>query len=132
MPLKKYLTLPAVAVFAGLCAASLACEVMRVHADAALFHAHQARWDCLARESAKVPRCRELAKRKPEDADYCEEAVSSCTASGTYADVDNSVERYFMWLRLAGLLRAALLVATFGSLAWIGIVRPIRRRLRSR
>jgi hypothetical protein len=105
--------------------------VFGVIGEAAALQSHQVRWDCLAKESGKVPRCRELAKLKPDDADYCEEAVSSCKAQGVYENLHEADERLSVWGELSHVLRLALLAATFGSLTWVGIVQPIRRMLRS-
>ena len=97
-----------VAVFVVLCAASLTAEVMRVRTAASDIQSHQARWNCLALESGKVPRCVELAKRRPEDADYCEEAVSKCTALGMYRESADADQRHLMWDRLGAWLRVLL------------------------
>jgi hypothetical protein len=118
-----------IAVFAVLCAASLSAEVMRVRTAASDIRSHQARWNCLALESGKVPRCVELAKRRPEDADYCEEAVSRCTALGINGKPADADQRHLLWARLGAWLRVLLVVAALGLLARMSIVRFARRRL---
>lgn len=102
---------------------------MLIQTDEALIQSHQARWDCWSGESSKVPRCNELAKLKPDDADYCEEAVSACRARGMYENITNVEARYSIWHGLAVALRLVWLLAVLGSLVWVGLVRPIRRRL---
>jgi len=130
---RKLLARPAFVLVIGLCTASLACEVMRLQADATLLRSLQARWDCLAHETAQVPRCVALARLGPhDDADFCDEAVLRCRALGTYAQADEAVARYFMWLRVAIAMRISLFAGLVGSLAWMAIVKPIRRRLGTR
>ena len=128
----KTLQRPPVAFAVVLCSASLLCEVMHVRADAAIIEAHQARWDCLAQEKAKVTRCVALTKTGPlDDADFCEEAVARCKAKGTYEEASKADEREARWFRFRAWLRMAVLVAAVGSLVWVGIIQPIRRRLRT-
>lgn len=129
MALKPHLKPLAGAVFVVLCVASLVAEVMRARTAVSDIQSHQARWDCLAQESGKVPRCVELAKRQPEDANYCEEAVSKCAARGAYKDAADADQRHLLWNRLAAWLRVALAVAASGTLARVWIVSPARRRL---
>jgi hypothetical protein len=128
MHLEKTFKRPSVVLLVGLCATSLVCEVMRIQSGGTALIAHQAHWDCLARETAQVPRCMSLTKLGPrDDADFCEEAVARCKASRTYDDVDRADARYDMWFRLTVWLRLTLFAGAIGSLAWIGIVKPIRR-----
>lgn len=98
-------------------------------AVAALVQAHQARWDCWAEESSKVARCNELAKLRPTDADYCEEAVSACRVRNMYKNVADAEAHHALWQKLALSVRLAWLAAVLGSLVWIGLVRPVRRWL---
>lgn len=72
-----------------------------------------------------------LAKLGPrDDANFCEEAVARCKASRTYDDVDNADARYDTWFRFAIWLRLTFFAGVVGWLAWVGIVQPIRRKLR--
>jgi len=118
-----------IVVFVVLCMASLTAEVMRVRASALDMQSHQARWNCLALESGKVPRCVELAKRRPEDANYCEEAVSKCTALGMYRESADADQRQLMWDRLSAWLRVLILLAALGLLGRVLILKLARRRL---
>jgi hypothetical protein len=127
-PTRHLLPLP-IAVFVVLCVASLTAEVMRVRTAAADIQSHQARWNCLALESGKVPRCVELARRKPEDANYCEEAVSMCTGLGIYRESADANQRHLMWDRLGAWLRVVLLLAALGLLGRVLILKLARRRL---
>ncbi len=129
MALTRHLKALPIAAFVVLCVASLTAEVMRVRTAASDIQSHQARWNCLALESGKVPRCVELAKRRPEDADYCEEAVSKCTALGTYKESADADQRHLMWDRLGAWLRVLLVPAALGVLAWALLVNRARRRL---
>ena len=132
MHLEKTIKRPSAVLLAGLCTASLVCEAMRVHTSETALQAHQARWDCLARETAKVPRCMNLIKLGPrDDADFCEEAVARCKASRTYEAVDSADARYDVWFRLAVWLRLTLFAGVVGWLAWVGIVQPVRRKLQT-
>ena len=132
MQLEKIIKRPSVILLAGLCTASLLCEAMRVHVGGTVLRAHQARWDCLARETGEVPRCVNLTKRGPrDDANFCEEAVSRCKASRAYDDVENAEARYDTWYRLAVWQRLTLFAGLVGWLAWVGIVQPIRRKLQT-
>lgn len=132
MQLENTIKRPSVILLAGLCAASLVSEAMRVHAGETSLRAHQARWDCLARETGEVPRCVNLTKLGPrDDANFCEEAVARCKASRTYDDVDNAEARYDTWFRLAVWLRLTLFAGVVGWLVWVGIVQPIRRKLQA-
>ena len=132
MRLTSLLKRPAFVLALSLCAASLVCEAMLAHAERATLAAHQARWNCLAEETAKVPRCVALTKLGPrEDADFCGEAVVRCRARGFEDDMADAYGRRNLWFGMAIKLRIALFAAAVGSLAWVGIVRPIRWRLRS-
>ena len=123
---------PLAILLACLCTASLVCEAMRAQAGGAVQKAHQARWDCLSRETAKVSRCVESIKQGPrDDADFCEEAVARCKANGTYGDADQADARYDVWLRLSRWLRVVLIAGAIAWLAWSGIVQPIRRKRRT-
>lgn len=129
MALTRHLLPLPIAVFVVLCVASLTAEVMRVRTAASDIQSHQARWNCLALESGKVPRCVELAKRRPEDANYCEEAVSKCTALGMYRESADADQRHLMWDRLGAWLRVLLVLAALGLLGRILILKLARRRL---
>ena len=109
--------------------ASLTAEVMRVRTAASDIQSHQARWNCLALESGKVPRCVELAKRRPEAANYCEEAVSKCTALGMYSESADADQRQLMWDRLGAWLRVLLFLGALGLLGRVLILKLVRRRL---
>ena len=115
----------------GLCCASALVELMSLRAEDAVLESHQKRWDCWAEQSHRVPRCVELAKLNPEDADYCSEAVSACKASGAYDAVVDAEARQFSWRKLGAAVRLLWLVATFSFLVWVALVQPIRRLLRS-
>lgn len=127
MPLLNYLKRPFVVAAVVLCCASLLCEVRLRLAVDALIQAHQARWNCWTEESSKVARCNELAKLKPTDANYCEEAVSACKARGMYENVADAEAHHSLWQRLAASARLAWLAAILGALIWVGLVRPVRR-----
>jgi hypothetical protein len=100
---------------------------MLAQAENEAIQSHQARWDCLAQESSKVPRCRQLARLGPDDADYCDEAVTVCKTKGVYGKTAQADERLSMWHNLAGLVRLAVFASVVCSLVWFGLVRPIRR-----
>jgi hypothetical protein len=129
MALTRHLMRLPIAVLIVLCVASLTAEVMRVRTATSDIRSHQARWNCLALESDKVPRCVELAKRRPEDANYCEEAVSKCAALGMYRESANADQRHLMWDRLGAWLRVLLVLAALGLLVRMLIVHLARRRL---
>jgi hypothetical protein len=129
MALTRHLMRLPIAVLVVLCVASLTAEVMRVRTATSDIQSHQARWNCLALESGKVHRCVELAKRRPEDANYCEEAVSKCAALGMYRESANADQRHLMWDRLGAWLRVLLVLAALGLLVRMLIVHLARRRL---
>ena len=108
-----------------------ASELVLARITEDFIHAHQAHWECLGRESSKVPRCMALAKLGPIDADYCEEAVALCKVNGTFERMDQADERHFKWGRLAGLLRLVVLVFIVSLTAWFGLTYIIRRISRS-
>ncbi len=127
-PVRKLLVILAV----SLCAAALGCEFLRARVEAAVVQSHEERWDCLARESNKVPSCIAQAKLAPsEDADYCGQAVTACKTNGRYAEASRAEERFFMWDWLARLFRFVVLAVVACSLLWFAVVRPLRRLSRS-
>ncbi len=121
-----------VVVLVFLCLASLITEALMSQSEGALLQSHQARFDCLALESARVPRCKEEAKLHPIDADYCEEAVLACKAKGTYERASDSEHEYFTWGLIARSVRIVLAVFTISFLLWFALLRPLKRKRRSR
>ena len=123
---------PAGLLVAGLCFASLACEVMRVQASEADLRAHQARFDCLVRETGQVPRCVQSLKQGPrDDANFCEEAVARCEAGPTFAGADQADARQDTWFRLAAWSRLVLFVGVVGSLGSVAVGRFLGRKVRA-
>ncbi len=113
-----------------LCAVAVASEFLRIRAGDAALKAHQSRWDCLVRESNKVPSCLAAAALGPTDADYCDKAAVACKALGLDTEVSQADERMLVWDRLARVLRLVVLVVVVASLLWFWLVRPIQRSLR--
>ena len=119
-------------LFAGLCVVALACEVMRMQASEADLRAHQARFDCLIRETGHVPRCVQLLKQGPrDDANFCEEAVARCEAGPTFAGADPADARQDTWFRLAAWSRLALFVGVVGLSGSVAVRRFLQRKVRA-
>lgn len=125
---RRTFRLTAVLSLAALGGALLVCEAMQSRAETASLDAQQTRWNCWRQESAKVPRCQEMAKQGPmEDADYCDEAVSVCAGRGLTVQADQAFETYLQWAMRARVLRLVLFLIGASLVAWLAVIRPVMR-----
>jgi len=124
---KKYRVLIYLGI--GLVIVCSVCELMLARSTTALLQYHQAQWDCLAKENARIPHCVEAHRPMVEDVDYCNEAVLACKALGAYDLVIKSDDEYATWGRTARRLRLVVLLVGVVCLVWFGVIRRLSRKM---